>query len=284
MRLGVVSTYIGLLCALLMGCVGTSPVDRRFNSSAIATNAGWERATLATGTFKLAAFLPPYQLINETLTIYIEGDGLAWIDSTTPSFDPTPTKPLALRLAILDGHAAYLARPCQYVSEKDRQNCSNKYWTSHRFAPEVIDASNIAIDQLKARYSAKNLRLIGYSGGANVAALVSAKRNDVMQLVTVAGNLNHAAWTKRHRLSPLTGSINAADYWESLQAVPQQHYVGGRDTVITLDDTQSFINKFPDKKPNVSIMPTFDHHCCWVEIWPSIVKNKFNAINNPFHK
>lgn len=36
------------------------------------------------------------------LFVYIEGDGLAYLDARTPSTDPTPADPLALRLAAAD--------------------------------------------------------------------------------------------------------------------------------------------------------------------------------------
>jgi hypothetical protein len=44
-----------------------------------------------------------------------------------------------------------------------------------------------------------------------VASLVAARRHDVVRLVTVAGNLDHLAWTTLHGVSPLTGSLNPAD-------------------------------------------------------------------------
>lgn len=269
------------LMVLLTGCASTNPEKRRAQSSKLATDAGWQRVTLDAGMFSMAAFLPANKNQAETLTVYIEGDGLAWIDSSTPSFDPTPIDPLALRLAMLDtsGGAVYLARPCQYVIGDDRRGCEHKYWTSHRFAPEVIEASNIAVSQLKARYAANTVRLVGYSGGGAVAALIAARRNDVVQMVTVAGNLDHAAWTKQHHLSPLSGSLNPMDARNQLQNIPQRHYVGGKDAVIGEFITQSYADRFPtNKKPSISVMPTFDHHCCWALIWPDVVKSGFGEI------
>lgn len=267
-----------LICILLAGCAVTSPDERRIQSSAVAIDAGWQRVTLHTGLFDIAAFLPPNQVYDETLTVYIEGDGLAWINFSTPSFDPTPINPLALRLAILDTsrNAVYLARPCQYVVGVERHGCETRYWTSHRFSTEVIEASNVAVTQLKTRFSAHRIRFVGYSGGGAVAALIASKRDDVVQLVTVAGNLDHAVWTKQHHLSALSGSLNPVDVWRSLQEIPQRHYVGGKDTVIGERVAQSYVNRFPiNKKPNVSVIPTFDHHCCWESIWPRLVESQF---------
>lgn len=69
-----------------------------------------EAGSDATDDFTLLTYLPPISGAVNTLTIHIEGDGLAWINSSTPSSDPTPTNPLALRLALLDtAPSVYLA-------------------------------------------------------------------------------------------------------------------------------------------------------------------------------
>lgn len=267
-----------ILAALVSACVGIAPEQRRAQAAKLPADAGWQRITVNAGLFSLAAFLPPNLKQSATLTIYIEGDGLAWIGSSTPSFDPTPNNPLALKLALLDhsGTAVYLARPCQYVEGDDRRGCEYKYWTSHRFAPEVIEASNIAVSQLKKRYGADQLRLIGYSGGGAVAALIAARRADVMQLITVAGNLDHAVWSRQHHLSPLYGSLNPADAWQQLQDVPQQHYVGELDTNINASVAQAFVSRFAARnQPIITMMPGFNHYCCWESIWQSLLEKDF---------
>ena len=52
------------------------------------------------------------------LFVYVEGDGLACLDARTPSSDPTPADPVALRLAAADPGAAvlYIGRPCQFLA------------------------------------------------------------------------------------------------------------------------------------------------------------------------
>jgi len=265
---------IAILGALLLAaCSTVGPEQRRAASARVAADAGWHRLNLDAGTFVLAAFVPPDLRQTDTLNIYFEGDGLAWLDSTTPSFDPTPLDPLALRLALRDraGGAVYLARPCQFVSGAERRGCEARYWTGHRFAPEVIDATNLAVDRLKARFGAQRLVLVGYSGGGAVAALVAAGRRDVVRLVTVAGNLDHRAWTSDSRLSPLSGSSNPADAWQDLAGIPQTHYVGGRDRSVGEAVARAYAARFPaDKRPTIIVVPEFDHHCCWVDRWPAL--------------
>jgi hypothetical protein len=271
------SLKLVMLIALLVlaGCahVDHSPQTRWQQADQLAADASWQKIYLSAGDFVLAAFTPRSLQQSDTLTIYIEGDGLAWIDSSTPSFDPTPVKPVALQLALRHphGNAVYLARPCQYVAGVDRRNCTMTYWTNRRFAPEVIEASNQAITQLKQRLNATNIELIGYSGGGAVAALVAARRKDVTRLITVAGNLDPVAWTKMHHGSPLTGSLNPADEWLALSSVPQLHFIGGQDKNVPMAVAESYRARFPDHRPQLRVVDSFDHHCCWVEQWPALL-------------
>jgi dienelactone hydrolase len=258
---------------LLAACTTPSLDERRADSASIATDAGWQRLNLDAGAFVLAAYVPPVLRQTDVLTIYIEGDGLAWLDGATPSFDPTPLDPLALRLALRDPAraAVYLARPCQYVFGAERRGCEAKYWTSHRFAPEVIEATNAAIDQLKARYGAQRLALVGYSGGGAVAALAASERQDVTRLITIAATLDHRAWTSAEGLAPLSGSLNPADAWPRLRRVPQTHFVGGKDRAVGESVARAYAARFPPgEQPTIIVVPAFDHHCCWVERWPAL--------------
>lgn len=262
---------------LIAGCAHQDPAARRQQSAKLAADAGWTRVVLETTPFTLVAFTPRKLAESDTLTVYIEGDGFAWLNPSTPSPDPTPKNPLALKLALRDpgAHAVYLARPCQFAEDGERRNCSARYWTSDRFSSEVIAASSTAIDQLKLRSNARQLRLIGYSGGGAVAALVAARRTDVVMLVTVAGNLDHAAWTAAHHITPLQGSLNAADASAHLGHIPQQHYVGQQDKIIGEAIARSYSARFPAPGPSVTVMPGFDHHCCWEAVWPSLVAQDF---------
>ncbi len=264
---------------LLVSACASIPnqTERTQNATHIAKMHGWINQSIETHPFVLQAFLPSKLNKVDTLSIYLEGDGLAWIKPTIPSENPTPNNPLGLKLALLDKNAAvYLARPCQYIAENQSKNCPQKYWTSHRFSPEVIASTNQAIEQLKHKFGAKTLILIGYSGGGAVAALVAASRSDVIKLITIAGNLDHAYWTNQRRLLPLSGSLNPADAWHDLQSIQQQHYVGAKDNIIDEGVVRSYASKFKiSDNLNISVLPRFDHHCCWESIWPDLVENHF---------
>ncbi len=261
------------LMALLDACATIPSVSqRRVIADQLAATKQWAPELLRAGSFDLLSYVPLSQLRNGTLTIYLEGDGLAWITPDQPSDDPTPRQPVALRMALAQpaGDAAYLARVCQYV-EAAITGCLPRYWTAHRFAPEVIEATDLAIAKLKQQFGATRLILVGYSGGGAVAALVAARRSDVVILITVAGNLDHAAWTTYHRVSPLVGSMNAADMIERLVVIPQIHFVGETDAVVPPILTASFINRFPaDQQPRIIQRASYDHACCWVDSWAEL--------------
>jgi hypothetical protein len=266
----------GLLIAVLLaltGCANLSPQSRWQHADQLASHAGWKKLRVPTDTFILSAYVPEIPIQSDTLAVYIEGDGLAWLNRSTPSADPTPRNPVGLELALHhpEGAAAYLARPCQYAATGDVMNCRQKYWTNGRFAPEVIEASGQAISVLKQRFGATKLVLVGYSGGGAVAALVAARRKDVIQLVTVAGNLDHRIWTTEHHVAALDKSLNPADDWQSLAGIPQRHFVGERDEVVGHVVADSYTARFPPlQRPKVVTIPKFDHICCWVEQWDSI--------------
>jgi len=259
---------------LLASCAVTPPtlMERKFNADELAAVRGWRPLPIETSEFVLTAYAPLNYAANERLSVYIEGDGFAWISSEQPSPDPTPITPTALQLALAQpsGNAVYLGRPCQYGGA-GQAPCAKKYWTNYRFAPEVISASNQAIDELKKKFGANRLSLIGYSGGGAIAALVAARRNDVERLVTVAGNLDHRAWTSQHRITPLTGSLNPADFAARLEGIPQWHFVGGNDSNVPREVAESYARNFSKQnRPGIQVIPGYDHRCCWVEHWASL--------------
>jgi dienelactone hydrolase len=260
-------------CLLLSACGGLpSPAERHQQADRLAATRDWAAVRLPAGPFGLTAYVPARPAASDSLTIYIEGDGLAWINRSRPASDPTPLEPVGLQLALAQpvGNAAYLARPCQYA-ETGQAACETAYWTGRRFAPEVIEAMQQGIDWLKQRFGARRLALVGYSGGGAVAALAAARRTDVDLLVTIAGNLDSAAWTRLHRVSPLAGSLNPADDTTRLAGIRQIHLAGGRDTVVPPAIAAGYADRFSaSERPAVRIEPAFDHRCCWVDAWPRI--------------
>ncbi len=249
------------------------PAEKRISYAAnLAKSVGWHEQILRTSSFILKAYGPRKQRKSSMLTIYIDGDGFAFRSAETPSDNPTPLTPVGLQMAVHDHKhhpVAYLARPCQFVLKNEWTHCRQAYWTNLRFSPEVIHAMNEAVSALKKHYHAQKIILIGYSGGGSIAALIAAKRNDVARLITVAAILDTKQWVKQESLTPLYGSLNPADAWKNLISIPQTHWVGGKDTIAPKEVAFVFAKHFPlANKPEVKVIPDFDHACCWVEKSP----------------
>ena len=280
--------FVGLLCSALTlaGCSAIPDPGQRADTAArLAQAQSWQAHRFQAGPFELLAYTSfspasPQPGVNDPspLFLYVEGDGLAWVTGRTPSADPTPRNPVALQLALAQQRArpaqpvAWVARPCQYA-DAERTGCPQRYWTDARFAPEVIDALDHAATVLKQRAGATSLVLVGYSGGGAVAALLAARRSDIAALITVAGNLDHAAWTRHHRVRPLADSLNPADIAPQLAGLKQRHFIGQSDTVISPDLANQWPAPLqgPDRR-HLTILKGQDHGCCWEQAWPGLLR------------
>ena len=178
--------------------------------------------------------------------------------------DPARSAHLASCPRSSHGNAAYLARVCHDV-------CAQRYWTSARFAPEVIEAGTSALDALKSHFGAQRLVLVGYSGGGVVAALLAERRNDIARLVTIASNLDHAAWTALHGVSPLQDSLNPVTDSYRLRGLAQTHFVSERDRNVPPVLARSYGADFiGTAAENLTVIKGYDHHCCWLRHWRAL--------------
>lgn len=260
---------------LLLGCAQTGP-ERSAAIQAQATAAGWQSQVIRTPQFDLQTFGNGQSAAGGVLTIYLEGDGYAWVDGQFASDDPTPNEPIALRLAQAQpgqGPVAYLGRPCQYTGAQADARCLKDVWTDARFSEEVVRAVNTAIDQIKQQRGAHRIQLVGYSGGAAVALLVAARRNDIDRIVTVAGNLDPHGWAAYMKLQPLNGSLDTVHVIEATANIPQVDFVGGKDRVVPPRVTEFFVQRYPvAHRPRIIEVPDNSHGCCWVVQWPTLWK------------
>ena len=260
-----------LVAAGLSGCFTlSSPAERYGLAADVAHAAGMTKRVVEANGFRLVTYQRIHAL-GKPPHIYIEGDGLAWKSQRWLSDDPTPTDPVALRLAVQDpaDNVVYMARPCQYIPKAERRRCSSDHWSTQRFSEDVIAAADQAVDQLRERAGASGVHLIGYSGGGAVAALVAARRHDVLSLRTVAGNLDHAAFTSLHKVTPLTGSLNPASYGQALAHLPQHHFVGAEDTIMSIAVVEAFLRALPTQRcVGLTVVPHATHGDGWVENWP----------------
>jgi hypothetical protein len=207
------------------------------------------------------------------LVVYVEGDGHAWEDRTTPSADPTPDHPVALALAARDPAPAvlYLARPCQFGTGKQLpRGCATRHWTAARFSPEVLSALKLALKWATDHWqSPPRLGIVGFSGGGVLAALLATDHAPVEWLATVAAPLDPDHWTTHHHVSPLTDPLSPMDRGAGLAPLPQVHFVGGQDETVPLAVVASYLRSLPaPRDARVELVPTASHTGGWSEIWP----------------
>lgn len=266
---------LGLLAVILAlgGCSSKLDPEARWTTA---------RTTAASGSLQPRVYeahpfaLQAYEKVGQPgqpVTIYIEGDGLSWISRGQPSGDPTPLNPLTLSLAALDpgSNVIYLARPCQYVRGP---SCEIDYWTGKRYAPEVIDSFNQALDQMKLQFQVPGFHLVGYSGGGGIAAILAGKRSDVLSLRTIAGNVDIGVFTSENDLTPMYGSINPASLAPKAAHIPQIHFVGSDDSLIERSNAQSYIAQQTfGTCARIEMVEGASHKEGWVERWSSLVQH-----------
>jgi len=249
-------TIILIVTLLSSGCVSKlSPKVRQHTADTVAQAGNLAQQKIATDDFLLTT----YQRFDSTadnkqMVVYIEGDGMAWISRDQLSNNPTPVQPIALKLASVDTNknVLYIARPCQYLWPQKMNSCSSKYWRNKRGSKEVIDSINQVISIVKNRENISSIKLVGYSGGGGIAALITARRKDVNKLITISGNLNYKLFTKIHNLSPMNGSIDPITVANKIGSILQIHYVGADDDIIP----ERIVRSFSD---NVTIVKGATH-------------------------
>jgi len=231
------------------------------------------------GNFSMQAWERMHQR-GTVATVYIEGDGVSMkagaeyrIDKILPN--NTPENPVALHLASRDQskNLGYLARPCQYIKAPEEKGCDASYWQDKRYAPEVMMAYQTALNDMAARYDITGFHLVGYGGGANIAAVLAATRDDVLTLRTVAGNLSPNYTVNYHQSMPLAAeSVLATDYGMKLAEVPQHHFLGAADDVIPPGVYHSYRQALGlSQCINYSVLQDADHTRGWVQTWPQLL-------------
>ncbi len=221
--------------------------------------------------FQVTAYLAPVERQPpRQWHIYLTGDGTPWERGRYPSLDPTPRRPMALELMDRDpGPRLLLHRPC-YGRHPPDPACHPRLWTHQRYGEAVVHAMDQAIDQLVSDHEIEGLVLIGHSGGGLLARLLTGRREDVRALVTIAANLDHAAWTRHYGYLPLAGSLNLADTPPLEAGILQWHLVGSEDGVVPASLVRRGARHDPHAR--VEVVEGFDHRCCWVEAWPGFLE------------
>lgn len=253
------------LAALLSACTTLSTQELKDKTDRFALKAGFTPLDISADPFSIHA----YERITAPaapVRVFIEGDGKAWLTRSTPSPDPTPYTPTALFIAATDNspNVAYLARPCQF---NKTAACSLPVWTSGQYSETNIAAMNIALDRWKGR----NIELVGYSGGATIALLVAARRNDIMSIRTIAGNLDPVSFNKHHEVSPPPeNALNPVNVITHTATIPQIHFVGAEDEIVPQELANAYQAKLPAGHcSKVIAVPNTEHIEGWTKHWPA---------------
>lgn len=271
------STFCALaaLSLALPGCMMQSQGDMRLETAKrLAMPSFMHNRVIPAASFNLTVYERVRQPGGEA-TVYIEGDGQAWLSRRSPSGDPTPVNPVALHLATRDDgpNVIYLARPCQYTKMAGGTACDNGYWMSKRLSPEVLDSMNAALEDMKKRYNIRKFNLVGFSGGGGIAVLLAGERDDVASIRTVAGNLDHDAFTTLHNISPMSGSINPKSAAAKVAGIPQHHFIGEWDEVVPPAIYDSFRAAAGSSTcMRSSMVGEATHEKGWVNKWPVLLK------------
>ena len=270
------ATLAFVISLTLGGCVlfGAEPIDPRKrleNAESLAAAGGFERlrpSTDKTGGPPVAVWVRP-GATRQCVRVYIEGDGLAWQSRHRVSMDPTPVDPTGLRLALADPSQAtlvYLARPCQYEGANTAA-CHPIDWTDGRFGDLVLESMDARLDDVIGSHPEADLTLIGFSGGGVVAALLSARREDVDRLVTIAAPLDLEDWARTQGFPPLVSSHSPIDAIADLRSLPQDHFAGTEDRRVAVSTIQHFHAALGPDAPSRFHRVEGAGHGDWPERW-----------------
>jgi dienelactone hydrolase len=262
-----------VLFLFVTGCSGQATRVNFADQLAIA--GGFTPVLFVTDSFDLKGYIR-ISRPGDPVSVYIEGDGQAYISRSRPSRNPTPRNPLALQLALQDDSAnvAYIARPCQFRDFDEAPLCAVKYWTTHRFSPEVVQATDTAVNIIARTSNTDAIHLTGYSGGGAVAILVTARRSDVKSLRTVAGYIDHKYLNEVRRVSPLAGSLDPMEVAVLSKQIPQIHYYGTDDEVIPAFVSQRYVSRVGNDRCASSKGVKATHVDNWVAYWANTHQHK----------
>jgi dienelactone hydrolase len=259
---------------LLGGCATPSE-----HADRLAARGGFTRVLIEGSGFDHVAyerFAP-----SGPLFVFIEGDGVPWVaDGRQIAEDPTPREPLALELAASTKSAPvmYLGRPC-YFGLARSSACRPSDWTAARYSPRVIKSLATAVNRVASAHEFSGVVLVGYSGGGTLAVLMAPGVEKLHAVITVAANLDVAAWTRYHGYLPLSGSLDPADGSPLAANLIQIHLAGGADQNVPPALMQRYLAAHPAAQ--VWTFAGFDHACCWQRAWPLLLPRLLERVGNP---
>jgi hypothetical protein len=262
-----------LLAAGLTGCAHTT-VD-------LIERSGLHESVITGTTYRHVVLSRQEDKARSKIHVYIGSDGSPWTNGQVPSNDPTPRNPLTIKLMLLDDYdVVFVGRPCYFGLAEDR-NCKTSDWTFGRYSGDIVSSMASVIRQLVVDGQYGDVVVIGYSGGGALARLVAPGIPNLVGLLTIAGNLDTDAWTDARGFLPLTQSLNPANQAPLAAKVLHVQAIGKNDTIVP----QSVTNAYQAKGHNVQVWSyeDFDHVCCWIDEWQSILSRFESSLSGGRH-
>ena len=261
------SVYLLGLFAIAAGLLSAC-VNPTHSANTFAEHMNFEKQIEPGSYFRHVVYRNARTTPNDTLHVYIEGDGTPYWEPDLIATDPTPRNPLMLRLMALDAAPSiFLGRPCYFALYRDRA-CAPLFWTLRRYGPEVLDSMESVLRSQIQSSGATRIELIGHSGGGTLAVLLAQRINSVSHVVTIGANLDIDAWCELHHFTPLLGSLNPSDQPPQRKNLQTTHWVGQNDTNTPPALLQTAAYK---RGEAVRVIPNFDHNCCWEKVWRNIL-------------
>lgn len=186
---------------------------------------------------------------QKPIRFYIEGNG-----------NPTPAKPVALKLAAKDGakNIVVLSRPCQYSQDKI---CAKKeIYGKHQYSPEIMKEMEELVGFYIQKYNAPYIEFVAYDGGAPVAFSLAATMGGVRKIVTIAGVLDVDAYVNKNNLPDFEDAQSPIKLANQVSQIPQIHFVGGKDEITTRGMAERFVSKLKNpRSAQVRLAPNMGH-------------------------
>ncbi len=275
----------GLLAVIVLsGCIATTfPYMRAETAQRIAAPVWMIKRDIPAKPYLLRS----YERIHDrggVANIYIEGDGSEFTSPKEWEGNPTPKNPVALHLASNDraNNVIYLARPCQYTGKLSDKPCDSNSWMEGRFSNEIINSFDTALDEIANRYDISAFNLIGYSGGAAIATLLTAQRNDILSIRTVSGTLDHKMQSDLLKSLKLTDSLNPVDIAASIAKTPQYHFIGGQDKFTPPAILHSYIQATPSTNcVQTMLIQEASYDEGWVDKWSELLTLPVKCYRKP---
>jgi len=182
-----------------------------------------------------------------------------------------------------------LARPCYHAHPEQGGrgdpgspgvgSCDPWLWTSGRYSGEVVARLARAVQRLVAEGGHPGAVLIGHSGGGTLAMLLAERLPAVRAVVTLAGNLDVAAWVAAHGYAPLPDSLDPSRRPPLGPEVLQLHLLGEEDREIPPGLTAAVIARQPGAVRRV--LPDVSHARGWQAVWPDVLRELERRLELP---